>query len=382
MTSRDGTTSGCKPTPAPPYPAGVDAAVNLADLEALAAGRIERTAWDYYRSGAWDETTLARNTDAWRELEIHYRGMVDVSGRHGRTTLFGREVPCPLVLAPTAMQKMAHPDGECAAARAASAAGLPMCLSSLSTTALEDVRAATSGPLWMQIYISQDRGFTRNLVVRAEAAGIEAFAVTADTPVWGIRERDIRNGFRVPDGLRIVNLERPGGPTGHSGVGIGGALSWTIDATLTWKDVEMLASSTSRPILVKGLCRPDDVRAAIDSGAKGVWISNHGGRQLDGAPATADVLAACATAARGRATVIVDGGVRRGIDILRAIALGADAVAVGRPILWGLGAGGEAGVRRALDILRSEFELAMALGGVVSPVEIRALGRDLVRRRG
>lgn len=382
MTSRDGTTPAGGSTPVPPCPAGINAAVNLADLEALAASRIERTAWDYYRSGAWDETTLARNTEAWRELEIHYRGMVDVSARHGRTTLFGREVPCPLVLAPTAMQKMAHPDGECAAARAAGAANLPMCLSSLSTTALEDVRAATSGPLWMQIYISQDRGFTRDLVVRAEAAGIEAFAVTADTPVWGIRERDMRNGFRVPDGLRIVNLERPGGPTGHSGVGIGGALSWTIDATLTWKDVEMLASSTSRPVLVKGLCRPDDVRAAIDSGAKGVWISNHGGRQLDGAPATADVLADCASAARGRATVVVDGGVRRGIDILRAIALGADAVAVGRPILWGLGAGGEAGVRRALDILRGEFELSMALAGVVSPAEIRTLGRELVRKRG
>ena len=356
-------------------------AVNLADLAALAEPNIERTAWDYYRSGAWDETTLARNEVAWRELEIHYRGMVDVSGRHGRTTLFGREVPCPLVLAPTAMQKMAHPDGECAAARAASAAGLPMCLSSLSTTALEEVRAATNGPLWMQIYISQDRGFTRDLVARAEAAGIDAFAVTADTPVWGVRERDMRNGFRVPDDLHIVNLERPGGPTGHSGVGIGGALSWTIDATLTWKDVEMLAASTSRPLLVKGLCRPDDVRSAIASGAKGVWISNHGGRQLDGAPATADVLASCAEAASGRAKVIVDGGVRRGIDILRAIAMGADAVAVGRPVLWGLGAGGEAGVRRALEILRSEFELAMALAGVSSPAEIRALGRDLVRRR-
>ena len=356
-------------------------AVNLADLAALAEPNIERTAWDYYRSGAWDETTLARNEVAWRELEIHYRGMVDVSGRHGRTTLFGREVPCPLLLAPTAMQKMAHADGECAAARAASAAGLPMCLSSLSTTALEEVRAATSGPLWMQIYISQDRGFTRDLVARAEAAGIDAFAVTADTPVWGVRERDMRNGFRVPDDLHIVNLERPGGPTGHSGVGIGGALSWTIDATLTWKDVEMLAASTSRPLLVKGLCRPDDVRSAIASGAKGVWISNHGGRQLDGAPATADVLASCAEAAAGRAKVIVDGGVRRGIDILRAIAMGADAVAVGRPVLWGLGAGGEAGVRRALEILRSEFELAMALAGVSSPAEIRALGRDLVRRR-
>lgn len=366
------------PMPRAPLPSSV---VSLADLAALAAANIERTAWDYFRSGAWDETTLARSEAAWRELEIHYRGMVDVSGRTGRTTLFGREIPCPLLAAPTAMQKMAHPDGECATARACSAAGLPMCLSSLSTTALEEVRAATTAPLWMQIYISQDRGFTRDLVQRAEAAGIEAFAVTADTPVWGIRERDMRNGFRVPDGLSIVNLERAGGPTGHSGVGIGGALSWTIDSTLTWKDVEQLVSWTSRPIIVKGLCRPDDVRAAFDSGAEGAWISNHGGRQLDGAPATADVLAGCAEIARGLGTTIVDGGIRRGIDILRAIALGADAVAIGRPILWGLGAGGEEGVARALAMLRGEFDIAMALAGVRSPAEIRQLGSGLVRRQ-
>ena len=365
----------------PHSPSSLSSAVSLADLAAIAATTIERTAWDYYRSGAWDETTLARSEAAWRELEIHYRGMVDVSQRSGRTALFGRTVPCPLIAAPTAMQRMAHPDGECATARACSAAGLPMCLSSLSTTALEEVRAATTAPLWMQVYIAQDRGFTRSLVQRAEAAGIEAFAVTADTPVWGVRERDMRNGFRVPDGMRIVNLERPGGPTGHSGVGIGGALSWTIDATLTWRDVEQLASWTSRPVVVKGLCRPDDVRAAFDAGARGVWISNHGGRQLDGAPATADVLAACASAAAGRGPVVVDGGIRRGTDILRAVALGADAVAVGRPILWGLGAGGEAGVARALEMLRGEFELAMALAGVRSTDEIRTLGPDLVRRR-
>ena len=337
----------------PHSPSSLSSAVSLADLAAIAATTIERTAWDYYRSGAWDETTLARSEAAWRELEIHYRGMVDVSQRSGRTALFGRTVPCPLMAAPTAMQRMAHPDGECATARACSAAGLPMCLSSLATTALEEVRAATTAPLWMQVYIAQDRGFTRSLVQRAEAAGIEAFAVTADTPVWGVRERDMRNGFRVPDGMRIVNLERPGGPTGHSGVGIGGALSWTIDATLTWRDVEQLASWTSRPVVVKGLCRPGDRRCA-----RRVRIRR-----------------------RRSGPVVVDGGIRRGTDILRAIALGADAVAVGRPILWGLGAGGEAGVARALEMLRGEFELAMALAGVRSTDEIRTLGPDLVRRR-
>ncbi|MFM7134759.1 MAG: alpha-hydroxy acid oxidase, partial [Planctomycetota bacterium] len=360
----------------------LDRCVSLADIAALAETRIDRIAWDYYRSGAWDETTLARNEAAWREFEIHHLGMVDVSRRTMRTELFGRAVSAPLLAAPTAMQRMAHPDGECATARACGGAGIPMCLSSLSTTGLEEVRAATNGPLWMQIYISQDRGFTRDLVARAEAAGIEAFAVTADTPVWGIRERDMRNGFRVPDGMRIVNLERPGGPTGHSGVGIGGALSWTIDASLTWRDVERLCGWTKRPVLVKGLCRPDDCARAVDAGARGVWISNHGGRQLDGAPATADVLARCAAAVRGRATVVVDGGVRRGIDALRALALGADAVAVGRPILWGLGAGGEAGVARVLAMLAAELDLAMALAGAADIAALHALGADLVRARG
>lgn len=362
-------------------PGELAACVGLADLARLAATRIDPKAWDYYRSGAWDETTLAANESAWRRLAIHARGMRDVSRRTAATSILGATARMPVVAAPTAMQRMAHPDGECATARACAAAGVPMCLSSLSTTALEEVRAATSGPLWMQIYISRDRGFTKDLVARAEAAGIDGFAVTADTPVWGIRERDIRNGFRVPDGLRIVNLERPDGPTGHSGAGIGGALWWTIDDSLGWRDVEALASWTRRPVLVKGLCRPDDVRSAFESGAQGVWISNHGGRQLDGAPATADVLATCAAAARGRGPLVVDGGIRRGVDVLRALALGADAVAVGRPILWGLGAGGEAGVARALEILAGELDVAMALAGVSSVEEIHALGADLVHGR-
>jgi 4-hydroxymandelate oxidase len=355
------------------------AAISLADLARLAESRIERTAWDYYRSGAWDESTLRASETAWRDYAIHFRGMVDVSNRSSATSMLGTQFPSPIIVAPTAMQRMAHPDGELATARACHALRVPMCLSSLSTTALEEVRGATSAPLWMQVYVSKDRAFTRALVERATAAGFDGFAVTADTPVWGVRERDIRNGFRVPDGLRIVNLERPGGPTGHTGVGIGGALSWTIDPSVNWKDVEALASWTPRPLLVKGLCRPDDVRAAFASGAQGVWISNHGGRQLDGAPATAHVLASCAEAARGKGPLIVDGGIRRGSDILRAIALGADAVAIGRPVLWGLGAGGEAGVARALSILANEFDLAMALAGVRSVSEARELGAELVR---
>ena len=348
----------------------LSAALNLADLAAIAAKVIEPTAWDYYRSGAWDEHTLARSEAAWRELEIHYRGMVDVSTRSARTTLFGREVAGPLLAAPTAMQKMAHPDGECATARACAQTGLPMCLSSLSTTALEDVRAATNGPLWMQIYISQDRGFTKGLVERADAAGIEAFAVTADTPVWGIRERDMRNGFRVPDGMRMANLERPGQPTGHTGRGIGEALGWTIDASLTWKDLEMLREAVQVPILVKGVLRGDDAVQAIEHGAAGVVVSNHGGRQLDGALPTASALPEVVQAVAGRVPVLVDGGIRRGTDMLRAIALGASAVQVGRPVLWGLATAGAEGVERVLRILMDEFSLAMALAGCAKVEQI------------
>jgi 4-hydroxymandelate oxidase len=227
----------------------------------------------------------------------------------------------------------------------------------------------------MQIYISQDRGFTRALAQRAQAAGCKALMVTVDTPVWGVRERDIHNGFRVPDGLRMANLERPGQPTGHSGRGIGESLGWTIDASLTWKDLELLREAVSIPVLVKGVLRGDDAARAIEHGAAGVVVSNHGGRQLDGAMATASALPEVVEAVSGRAPVIVDGGIRRGTDILRALAMGAAAVQVGRPVLWGLAVGGAEGVERVLRILMDEFSIAMALAGCPSAASIR---RDLI----
>jgi 4-hydroxymandelate oxidase len=199
--------------------------------------------------------------------------------------------------------------------------------------------------------------------------------VTVDTPVWGVRERDIHNGFRVPDGLRMANLERPGQPTGHSGRGIGESLGWTIDASLTWKDLELLREAVSIPVLVKGVLRGDDAARAIEHGAAGVVVSNHGGRQLDGAMATANALPEVVQAVAGRAPVIVDGGIRRGTDILRALAMGAAAVQVGRPVLWGLAVGGADGVERVLRILMDEFSIAMALAGCASVGSIR---RDLI----
>jgi isopentenyl diphosphate isomerase/L-lactate dehydrogenase-like FMN-dependent dehydrogenase len=344
-------------------------------FEVAAADRLSTVAHDYYRSGAWGERTVRENVEAWGRLWLRPHCMVDVSARDPSIDLLGVRVPSPLLVAPTALHRMAHDEGEVATARAAGACGLPMVLSSLSTCTVEAVAAATKAPLWMQIYISQDRGFTRALAQRAQAAGCKALMVTVDTPVWGVRERDIHNGFRVPDGLRMANLERPGQPTGHSGRGIGESLGWTIDASLTWKDLELLREAVSIPVLVKGVLRGDDAARAIEHGAAGVVVSNHGGRQLDGAMATANALPEVVQAVAGRAPVIVDGGIRRGTDILRALAMGAAAVQVGRPVLWGLAVGGADGVERVLRILMEEFSIAMALAGCPSVGSIR---RDLI----
>lgn len=358
--------------------ASVDLAqfVSLDDFEQHARAVLPTVAADYFRSGAWGEVTVRENRTAWDCLRIHYRVMVDVSKRSTAATILGQQASMPVVVAPTALHGMAHPDGELATVRAAGAAGVPFTLSSLSTTSVEDVCAAASGPVWMQMYIGKDRGFVRALAQRAQAAGCTALVLTVDTPVWGVRERDLRNHFRVPDHLRIVNLERPGGPTGHVGRGIGQSLGWTIDDTLTWKDFEWLRDATSLPVLVKGVCRPEDAAQAVALGARGVIVSNHGGRQLDSAPPTAETLEPVAQVVAGRAAVLVDGGVRRGTDVLKALALGATAVAVGRPVLWGLATAGEDGVKQVLAILKQELDVSMALAGLTS---VHSVPRHMVR---
>jgi len=370
--------------------------VNLRAFEQAAAGRLERSAWDYFRSGAWDEVTLRENEAAWARLRILHRVLVDVSQRNTATTVLGIASTSPVWIAPTAMQRMCSPEGECDTARAAAATGTPMVLSSLATRTVEDVcdaaldahgaaaqdarsdesaRSEPSAPVLMQIYVSKDRGFTRELVARCERAGCRGFVLTVDTPVWGVRERDITNAFRVPEGMCIENLVRPGVPSGHTGRGMGESLGWTIDDALSWKDLEALCKWTDLPVLVKGVCRGDDALRAIDSGARGVIVSNHGGRQLDGAPPTAESLPSVADAVDGRAAVLVDGGIRRGVDVVRALALGADAVLIGRPILWGLATAGEPGVRRVLELLRHEVDIAMALAGCP---DVESITRDLV----
>lgn len=358
-----------------------DRFVSLDDFERHALEVLPAMPRDYYRSGAWAEVTLRENRSAWERLRIWYRVMRDVSARSTAAEVLGAPASLPLCVAPTALHRMAHPEGELATARASARAGVPMILSSLSTTPVEEVHAAAravdpQARTWMQIYIGRDRGAVRALAQRAHASGCDALVLTVDTPVWGIRERDIRNHFRVPEGMRIVHLERPGGPTGHSGSGIHEALAWTIDASLTWRDFEWLRDSTPLPVVLKGICRPEDAARGVELGARGILVSNHGGRQLDGAPPTVEVLPHVVDAVAGRVPVLVDGGVRRGTDILRALALGAQAVCVGRPVLWGLATDGERGVARVLEILRHELDVAMALAGCAGCGDITS---DLLR---
>jgi 4-hydroxymandelate oxidase len=352
--------------------------LNLFDLEKLAKERLPEAAWGYYSSGAWDEVTLRENRAAFERIKIHYRVLVDVSKRNLSTTLFGQKISMPVIIAPTAFHKLAHPNGEIATVRAAGAASTIMVLSSLSTTSVEDVQRAASGPVWFQLYINKDRGFTRDLVTRVEAAECKALMLTVDAPEWGRRERDVRNNFHLPPGLAAVNLlpsNKRGEIAGQSGAGMGQAFSWVLDPSLTWKDVDWLRSITKLPVILKGICRADDAKRAVEHGASGIVVSNHGARQMDTAPATIEVLPRCAEAVAGRVPVLLDGGVRRGLDVLKALALGAAAVQVGRPILWGLAAGGQSGVEQALEMLRSEFDLAMALAGCP---DLKSITRDLV----
>ena len=347
--------------------------LNIQEMEGLAREKLPPEIFDYYAGGAWDLQTLHENLNAYRRLRIHYRVLRDVSHRSTACEIFGLTLPMPILAAPTAFHRLAHPDGELATARGVGAAKTLMVLSSLSTCLLEDVAAAASGPLWFQIYVNKDRAFTRELLQRAVAAGFRAIVVTCDAPCWGVREADIRNGFHLPPGIEPVNLtasDLQGSSLSHHGAGMGEIMSWMLNPSLTWKDIESIAGEVTVPVIVKGICRADDALQAVRHGAKGIIVSNHGGRQLDGAPATIEVLPAVAQALGGRVPVLVDGGIRRGTDVLKALASGAKAVLVGRPLLWGLAMGGEAGVRQALEMLGKEFDLAMALCGCATLDEI------------
>lgn len=354
--------------------------LNIEEMEVAAFARLPREVYDYYAGAAWDAVTLKENREAYARLAIHYHVLRDVSARSMECELFGSRLAMPILAAPTAFHRLACPEGELATARGVGAAGSLMVLSSLATCRMEDVAAAATGPLWFQLYINKDRGFTRELVARAVAAGYRAIVITADTPCWGVRENDLRNGFHLPDGIEPVNLMPAGDSTDegrtHQGAGMAQILSWMLDPALTWRDIEWLSAAAGVPVLVKGVCRPEDAREALARGAAGVIVSNHGGRQLDTAPATISVLPDIVEAVAGAAPVLVDGGIRRGTDVLKALALGARAVLVGRPVLWGLATGGAEGVAQVLSMLGHELDLAMALAGCAS---IEELTPDLVR---
>lgn len=335
--------------------------VCLADFEPLAKKKMAAMGWEYMSSGVADELTLKWNTEAYQRLRLKPRVLVDVSHLDTRATLFGQEHAFPILLAPVAGHKLAHPDGELATVRGASAAGITMVLSSFSNTSLEDVSAAAKTPLWFQLYTQRDRGFTRELVQRAEIAGYRALCLTVDLPITGARNREARANVELPplpnlEGLK--DAKRPG--LLPSGLDIYSAV---LDPTLTWKTIEWMRSFTKLPVLVKGVLNPDDAELAVQAGASGIMVSNHGGRNLDTLPATIDALPLVADRVAGRVPVLVDRGIRRGTDVLKALALGASAVLIGRPYIWGLGAEGESGVTKVVNILCREFEMAMALTG-------------------
>lgn len=351
-------------------PASVSELVCLADYEAAAKQRIPHISWEFFNGSAGDEISMHWNLEAYQRIRLKPQVLIDVSKLDTRVTLFGQEHSFPILLAPTAYHKLANPEGELASARGANAADATMVLSTMSTTPVEDVAAVAKHPLWFQLYVQRDRGFTRNLVQRAEAAGCRALCLTVDTPLPGARNREERVEFRLPSnvnlphlrGLKVNGAEVSKGGAGHRPIGnsIYTAIS---DPSLSWKDVEWLRSFAKVPLLLKGVLNPDDADRAVKSGAAGIIVSNHGARNLDTTPATIDALPLVADRVSGRVPLLVDGGVRRGTDVLKALANGANAVLIGRPYLYGLGVAGEDGVARVLQILHREFEMAMALTG-------------------
>jgi L-lactate dehydrogenase (cytochrome) len=376
-------------------------AANVEDLRRIAKRRLPRGVFDYIDGGAEDERSMAANRVGYARLTFRPRVLRDVSAVDPSTTLLGRRRPLPLVLAPTGFTRIADPQGELAVARAAARAGVPYSLSTLSTRSIEEVAAVSDGPKWFQVYVWRDRGLVKEMVDRAAAAGYEALVLTVDSVVLGRRERDVRRGFELPpqigpgtliDGalhpgwtwafvrsepIRFANVVGRAVGDGADAVSLASYVAAQYDQALTWADVEWLRSIWSGPVVLKGVQTVDDARLAIESGLDAIAVSNHGGRQLDGAPAPIDLLPAVVEAVGGRVDVICDGGVRRGSDIVKAVALGATAVMAGRAYLYGLGAAGEPGVDHVLALLDADVRRTMALLGAPT---ISDLGPHLIER--
>ena len=344
--------------------------VSLAEFEPLARAVMDPVAFDYVAGGAWDEQSLGEAEAAWRRRRLRPRVLVDVADTDPSTVLLGAPAAVPVAIAPMAAQGLAHPDAEVAMARAGATAGVPVIVSTMSTCSLEDVAAAApAATLWFQLYTQADPGRSRWLVERAEAAGYRAVVVTVDLPVLGYRERDLRSGFDLSVTLGNF-IDEPPTHASHGATGGGYDVTAHLDRGLSWDGIDVIRSWTRLPIVLKGIMTAEDARLAVEHGIDGITVSNHGARQLDRTIATADALEPIVDAVAGRTEVWVDGGIRRGLDVVTALALGARGVLVGRPLFWALAAGGQAGVERAMAILRTETTLAMTLLGARTPGDL------------
>jgi isopentenyl diphosphate isomerase/L-lactate dehydrogenase-like FMN-dependent dehydrogenase len=346
--------------------AGVNDLVSVADFERRAAELLDPGVHGYYAGGAGDERTLRDNVAAFARRRLLPRVLFDVSAADPATTVLGRRVSMPVLVAPTALQRLAHPDGEPGMARAAAGAGTVFTLSTLATSRPSEA-AVPGAPQWFQLYVLRDRGVSRALLDEAVDHGFEAIVLTVDAPRAGRRERDLRTGFAVP---ADVDMPAVRAAVGAPACPTPAEFFELVDASLTWPALEALVAESPVPVVVKGIHAPQDARRAVDHGAAAVVVSNHGGRQLDGVPAALDLLPPVVEAVGDRVEVLVDGGVRRGTDVLVALALGARAVMVGRPALWGLACGGEAGARRVLDLLHDEVRLGLTLLGAPTPADV------------
>jgi L-lactate dehydrogenase (cytochrome) len=391
-----------RPVELDPVERRLSRAASVRDLRLIARKRLPRGVFDYIDGGAEDELTLRRNAEAFRRLEFRPRVLRDVGGVDISTTLLGRPLPVPLVLAPTGFTRIASPGGELDVARAAARAQLPYTLSTMGTRSIEEVAAVSSGRKWFQVYVWRDRGMMKEMLARAAAAGYEAIVITVDTAVLGRRERDVRHGFTLPprlgpgtllDGalhpgwtwdfvraepITFANITGTGVPDGAEAVNLAEYINGQFDPALSWRDLDWFRAAWDGPIVLKGIQSADDARLAADAGVEAIALSNHGGRQLDGSPPPAELIAPVADAIGDRAEIICDGGIRRGSDIVKAVALGARACMIGRAYLYGLGAAGERGVDHVLALLESDIRRTMALTGRRRMSE---LGADLVQRR-
>ncbi len=373
-------------------------AYNVAALRELARRRLPRAVFDFADGGAEDERTLRRNEAAFEEIQLLPRPLEGAAARDLSLELFGHQLSLPVVIGPTGLSGLFWPDGERAAARAARAAGTAFCLSHGSVCTLEELAETGVAPRWMQVFVYRDRGLTREFVERAQAAGYDGLVVTVDNQILGHRERDTRNGFTIPPRFRAADLAAMAtklpwllrlGPrlpsltfanyrrAGEDGDirALAARMTELLDPSLSWRDIDWLRGLWTGPLIVKGILHPAEAAGAVERGADGLVVSNHGGRQLDGAAATIEALPAVIAAVEGRVPVLIDGGLRRGGDVVRALALGATACLIGRPQLWGLAVAGEAGVVHVLDIYRREIDRAMGLCGVTS---LSGLGPDLI----